>query len=217
MIRIIINKFTHPLNPIKRLWYTHWNICKLLLLGAKVDKGSSIKGKVYIHIGEKAIVSIGRGYTVNSGDNINPLCSNTYCSIKVEDNATLKIGDWSGMSGGCLWATDSITIGNHVNIGANCIIMDGDIHNPDWKLRQIECTSDTTVSYKHKPIVIEDNVWLGANTIVLKGVTIGARTIIGAGSVVTKDIPADCIAAGNPCCVIKSTGGAIHNTYLHAA
>lgn len=56
---------------------------------------------------------------------------------------------------------------------------------------------------KSKPIVIEDDVWLGTNSIVLKGVTIGARTIIGAGSVVTKDIPADCIAAGNPCKVIR--------------
>ena len=51
-------------------------------------------------------------------------------------------------------------------------------------------------------IVIEDDVWVGAHSIILKGVTIGARSIIGAGSVVTKSIPADCVAAGNPCRVI---------------
>lgn len=55
----------------------------------------------------------------------------------------------------------------------------------------------------NKPIVIEDDVLIGARSIVLKGVTIGARSVIGAGSVVVKDIPADCIAAGNPCKVIK--------------
>ena len=57
---------------------------------------------------------------------------------------------------------------------------------------------------KSKPIVIEDDVLIGTRCIILKGVTIGARTIIGSGSVVTKSIPADCIAAGNPCQVIKS-------------
>jgi len=51
--------------------------------------------------------------------------------------------------------------------------------------------------------VIEDDVWIGANCQILKGVTIGARTVIGAGSVVTKSIPTDCIAAGNPCKVIR--------------
>lgn len=54
------------------------------------------------------------------------------------------------------------------------------------------------------PIVIEDDVWVGAHSFILKGVTIGARSIIGAGSVVTKNIPADCVAAGNPCRVIKN-------------
>jgi acetyltransferase-like isoleucine patch superfamily enzyme len=53
------------------------------------------------------------------------------------------------------------------------------------------------------PVTIEDDVWIGAQCIILKGVTIGARSIIGAGSVVTKDIPADCVAAGNPCRIIK--------------
>lgn len=54
-----------------------------------------------------------------------------------------------------------------------------------------------------KGIVIDDDVLIGAYSIVLKGVHIGARSVIGAGSIVTKDIPSDCIAAGNPCKVIK--------------
>ena len=57
---------------------------------------------------------------------------------------------------------------------------------------------------KSAPVVIEDDVWVGAHCIILKGVTIGARSIIGAGSVVTKSIPADRVAAGNPCRVIKN-------------
>ena len=193
-------------------FYRRWNILKFRMLGVSLGKGSSIVNRVYLYVGNSAHVSIGDGFAVNSGDNINALCSNIRCSIKVGDNATLTIGNMSGMSGGCIWATDSITIGNYVNIGANCTIMDGDIHNTDWKLRHIDRRSESPIPYKHRPIAIEDDVWIGANSIILKGVTIGARSIIGAGSVVTKDIPADCIAAGNPCRVINKTGGgSIHN------
>ncbi len=191
----------------KRRWYRCWNIIKMRLLGVKLGKEASMMNKVYVHVDDGAEVTIGSHFAVNNGDNTNPLCGNTRCSIYVAKGAKLKIGDWSGISGGCLWATDSITIGSHVNIGANCTIMDGDIHNTDWKLRHIDRRSESPIPYKHRPITIEDDVWIGANSIILKGVTIGARSIIGAGSVVTKDIPADCIAAGNPCRVIKKTGG----------
>jgi acetyltransferase-like isoleucine patch superfamily enzyme len=57
--------------------------------------------------------------------------------------------------------------------------------------------------YENKPIVIEDNVWIGCNVIILKGVTIGAGSIVAAGSIVTKNVPADSIVAGNPAKVIK--------------
>lgn len=60
------------------------------------------------------------------------------------------------------------------------------------------------VTAKSKPIVIEDDVMIGTRCIILKGVTIGARSVIGSGSVVTKSIPADSIAAGNPCRVIRA-------------
>lgn len=56
---------------------------------------------------------------------------------------------------------------------------------------------------RNAPIQIDDDVLIGTRSIILKGVHIGARAIIGSGSVVTKDIPADCIAAGNPCKIIK--------------
>ena len=76
--------------------------------------------------------------------------------------------------------------------------MDNDVHQIDYAERR----TDNGIVHS-SPVVIEDDAWLGANVIVLIGVTIGARSIIGAGSVVTKSIPADCIAAGNPCKIIK--------------
>ena len=78
------------------------------------------------------------------------------------------------------------------------LITDTDAHPLDYLARRT--SNDGT---KAAPIVIEDDVWVGAHSIILKGVTIGARSIIGAGSVVTKSIPTDCVAAGNPCRVIK--------------
>ena len=79
------------------------------------------------------------------------------------------------------------------------MVTDTDAHPMDYMARR---TSNEGT--KSAQIVIEDDVWVGAYSIILKGVTIGARSIIGAGSVVTKSIPADCVAAGNPCKVIKS-------------
>lgn len=64
-------------------------------------------------------------------------------------------------------------------------------------------SNDPQTYVQSASVTIEDDVWIGANCIILKDVTIGARSVIGAGSVVTKSIPADCIAAGNPCRVIR--------------
>lgn len=105
--------------------------------------------------------------------------------------AKLIIGDRCSFSGVSIWCHESITLGNSVRVGANCTIMDSDQHTDDPR------------AGKNKPVVIEDNVWLGGNVMVLKGVTIGRNSLIGAGSVVTKSIPANVIAAGNPCKVIR--------------
>lgn len=88
-----------------------------------------------------------------------------------------------------------ITIGNHVKIGPNV-----QLYTPQHPIDAEERRKPLVTNY---PITINDDVWIGGNSTVLPGVTIGARTIIGAGSVVTKDIPSDCLAAGNPCKVIK--------------
>lgn len=112
------------------------------------------------------------------------------------------------MSSTRIWIHDSLTIGNNVNIGACVLIIDTDSHQMDYRMRRRDASEHFTkeelqASIKSAPITIEDDVWIGAHCIILKGVTIGARSIIGAGSVVTKSIPADCIAAGNPCRAIR--------------
>ena len=85
--------------------------------------------------------------------------------------------------------------------GGGSILIDTDAHSLDYQTRR---NTDVDSRYaRSAPIVIEDDVLIGTGCIVLKGVIIGARSVIGAGSVVTKSVPADCIAAGNPCKVIR--------------
>ena len=121
--------------------------------------------------------------------------------ICTNENAKLKIGDYVGISSSVIWAHESIVIGDHVNIGANTIIMDSDAHSLNYLDRR-DLASDL-LAKKNKPIVIDDDVLVGANCIILKGVHIGKQSVIGAGSVVTGNIPSNCIAAGNPAKVIK--------------
>ncbi|MDD3320478.1 MAG: DapH/DapD/GlmU-related protein [Paludibacter sp.] len=103
-----------------------------------------------------------------------------------------------GISGSTISSSTSITIGNNVLIGSGCVICDNDAHPIE-----VENRADHTKT-KAKPIIINDDVFIGARSIILKGVIIGEGSVIGAGSVVTKSIPPHSIAAGNPAVVIKS-------------
>lgn len=148
-----------------------------------------------------------------SGESFNPLCRNIKgCMYTVYPHSIITIGNDTGMSSACLWANTSITIGNYVKIGGDCIIMDTDAHSLDYMVRRLRGKNADGfgmdgLSAATAPIVIEDDVLIGTRCIILKGVTIGARSIIGSGSVVVKSIPADCIAAGNPCKIIRYING----------
>ncbi len=111
--------------------------------------------------------------------------------------AVIEIGKGGGFSGTAIGCADRITLGERVMCGGNVSICDTDWHSLDWRERAAD------VPPVIEPVVIEDDVWLGMNVTVLKGVHIGARTVVGAGSLVTKDLPADVIAAGQPAKVIR--------------
>lgn len=118
------------------------------------------------------------------------------CSIStLKKNASIVIGNNSGGTGITILACHSIKIGQNVLIGAYSTIVDTDFHHTDPSKRR----DDEAVA---KPVIIEDNVFIGFNCFILKGVTIGENSIIGANSVVITDIPPNSIAMGNPCKVI---------------
>ena len=120
------------------------------------------------------------------------------CSIWVKEGASLVIGDCSGLSGSLIFASKSITIGKNVKIGGGTKIFDTDFHPLNYEVRR--ASNEGTLS---APIIIDDDVFIGTSCLILKGVHIGTRSIVAAGSVVTKSIPADEIWGGNPAKYIR--------------
>lgn len=147
-------------------------------------------------------ITIGDGFAMNNGIKGNPIGCNERCTLFVSPNAEIRIGDNVGISQTALVALDSsITIGNNVKIGGGTQLLTSDFHPLDPAKRRL---AEESAYRQSAPIVVEDDVFIGTRCIILKGVTIGARSIIGAGSVVTKSIPADEIWGGNPAHFIKS-------------
>ncbi len=110
---------------------------------------------------------------------------------------------------------NTITIGNNVLIASN-VQMYTSTHPVEVSERIIPDWTPGSGTYFCNtyalPIEIGNNCWIGGGVIILPGITIGDGTVIGAGSVVTKDIPSDCVAAGNPCKVIRTiNGGCMQN------
>lgn len=140
---------------------------------------------------------------MNNGNANNTIGFSSRCTLLATDGAHLHIHDNVGMSQTALCAIGAdIIIGKNTLLGGGVKIYSSDFHSLDYMDRRDPGNADKN-NRKCTPVNIGDDCFIGAGTIILKGVTIGARTIIGAGSVVIKSIPADCVAAGNPCKVLK--------------
>ena len=164
---------------------------KFRLWGITFGKKLHVIGRIIVFRNPESIIRIGNHCVFNSSSKLNFRGINHPCILQTgTKDAKIIIGNHVEMSGCSIVCNDSVMIGNNVLFGANCQIGDRDGHQDRY-------------ASKPAPIIIEDGVWLGMNVTVLKGVTIGKNTIIGANSLVTKDIPANCIAVGSPCKVIK--------------
>lgn len=140
----------------------------------------------------KAQIIIGKRLTLCSDPKKNSIGVFQKVIIKaLNPNSVITIGNNVGISGAVISGI-TINIGNNVLIGSGVLISDTDAHpiHPDHR-------NDSSM-IKSAPIIIEDDVFIGARSIILKGVRIGRGAVIGAGSVVTKDVKAMTIVAGNP-------------------
>jgi len=145
-------------------------------------------------------IKIGTNVTIFNKITENPAgISHRSVLVAGKPGAELIIGDNVGISGAVLYCTKKIVIEDFVYLGAGVMVYDTDFHPIDFSDRRMKDKS----KIKSASVRICEDAWIGAQTIILKGVTIGPRAVVGAGSVVTRDIPADCIAAGVPAKFIK--------------
>ena len=178
-----------------------WNRMKFFLQGTSVGKGSRLEGKIYVRNDSGEGISLGKNVHVTGGYCRNRISRNVASSLCTQGKGRIIIGEGTGISSSCIWARELITVGRNVNIGADCIIMDHDAHSLDPSARRSFATDEPGIL--SSPVTLGNDVLLGARTIVLKGVTIGDGSIVGAGSVVTGDIPSGEIWAGNPARFIR--------------
>lgn len=204
----LLRKFLYIRPFLRKKWYLSWNPVYFRIMGVEFGPGLRVHNKVYLE--SKGRITIGKEFHFTSGDSINPICRNIRGGLyAMTESARIEIGDRVGISSACLWSKERITIGNDVNIGGDCLIMDNDAHPIDYLQRRKSYSEEVGQEAYSKtigtaPIRIDDDVWIGARCLILKGVHIGARSVIAAGSVVTRDIPSDVVAGGNPCRVIKT-------------
>lgn len=144
-------------------------------------------------------IVLGEGVVINSSASSNPIGGDCRTIFSIVPGAVLTIGDRVGISNSAIVCHNSITLGNDVVIGGNVKIYDTDFHRLSEGHREL----DDRQAARKGTVVIRDRAFIGAHSIILKGVTIGEGAVIGAGSVVTKDIPAGEVWAGNPAVKIR--------------
>lgn len=157
-------------------------------------------GIPYIFIGKNGSLRIGRNFAMHNSIKGNPIGCYEKCTFYVAPGCKIEIGDNVGISQTALISYASISIGNNVKIGGGTCLWTTDFHSLDPTVRK---GPDDLKNRRSLPIEICDNAFIGAKSIILKGVRIGENSIVGAGSVVTKSIPANEIWGGNPAKFIR--------------
>lgn len=178
--------------------YEIWNIIILKCKSIKYGSNLKINGRLMVHGNGK--INIGNNVTINSLARFNPTSGFDKTHLSAMNNAAIYIGNNCGISHANITAFKQINIDDDVMIGSGVKIWDTDFHSITYEYR-MEIPDTHIVS---KPIHIKKGAFIGACSIILKGVTVGEKSIVGAGSVVTKDIPDGEIWAGNPAQFIRT-------------
>ncbi|MDO6764799.1 DapH/DapD/GlmU-related protein [Agarivorans sp. 1_MG-2023] len=170
------------------------------LLNLLIFKAKNIQYVTFPKINGRPVVIndgsilFGRDVKINSGVKTNPIGGDSICIFKTFSGGRITIGDNCGLSNCSIVAMCAISIGVNTKVGGGVKMYDSDFHSLNYIFRR-DSSADKSLS---KSIHIGNDVFIGAHCIILKGVLIGDRAIVGAGSVVTKNIPSGQIWAGNP-------------------
>lgn len=199
MIDRMLDMPWRPVNALRRLAAYPYIRLMFTLNGVRWGKGWHIFGMPILQRHRKSTFQLGDGLELRSWQSSNPLAPNHPVSLATRTpDAILRVGRSCGLTGATLVAAERIEIGDRVLIGANSTVMDTDFHPLTRSARDVDILAGA-----HAPIIIEDDVFIGMNCIILKGVTIGHDSVIGAGSVVTRDVPPYSVAVGSPVHVVR--------------
>lgn len=198
----IARLFMNAFQAIQLRIYQHisYFLTSIIFKSAQI-KHRSFKsyGLPYVHVSLKGNVCIGENFTLGNSIRNNATGVTGRCKIDVRNNANLIIGNNVGITLTTITCFNQVRIDDNVKIGFGTHIMDTDFHSIDPAIRS---TTDDDV--KTSPIHIKRNAFIGAHCFIMKGVTIGENSIVGAGSVVTKSIPDNEIWGGNPAKFLKT-------------
>ncbi len=193
------SNYREMMYKLNSLFYSHLMQIILFLKGIKIGNCTIFYNKAYFYRCPESKINIGNNCIFDSAKLHNLVGVNTRCIIStMSKHAQLYIGNSVGFSGVKISCAEKIIVGDGALMGANILMTDSDWHSLDPVRR------DDKDLIRTKPIKIGNNVFVGANSIILKGTEIGDNSVIGAGSVVAGIIPSNVIAAGNPCKVIKA-------------
>jgi acetyltransferase-like isoleucine patch superfamily enzyme len=169
---------------------------KFLLFEIRFGPGLKSNGVPRLELSLKSSFIIGKNLSLNNGRYYNTIGRQQKCCFSVGNHAVLKIGNHVGISCTTIVCKKKIEIEDHVHIGGNCEIYDTDFHDLNFRRRTF--LPEDFSNIQPKPILIKKYAFIGAHTTILKGVVIGQGAVIGACSVVTKNIPPFEVWAGNP-------------------
>ena len=178
-----------------------WNWITFQRKKVSLGKGVYVRGFIFVH-GRKGGISLGDNCTIYSSENVNPTSGFNHTHLTVGEGASLSIGKNVGMSHVNITANKKVMIEDNVLIGSGVKIWDCDFHPLDYSERM----NKPDAKGSSKEVLIGEGAFIGACSIILKGVHIGKHSIVGAGSVVTKDIPENEIWGGNPAKYIRGGG-----------
>jgi len=187
---------------LRRLLYYYSflvNSLNFYLKDITIGKKYKIYGNIFIENSGKIV--IGDNFKANSGKRYNPIGGDTVLRLICTKNAELSIGNNVGTSNSTIYCATKIVIEDNVAIGGGCKIWDTDFHSLDPTIRLTAL--DKGVNIKTGTINIKKNAFIGGGTVILKGVTIGENSVIGASSLVSADVPANEIWGGNPAKFIR--------------
>ena len=181
------------------IFWTCYVKCKFYVCGISC-KNIQALGNPRINLSWGGICTIEKDFHIRSYARYSETGDNRPSKILVGKKGVLRIGQNVGITSTTIICKEQIAIGNHVRIGGGTIIFDTNFHSTDPEFRSGSRDHDDV---RTSPVSIGDYVFIGTSCIITKGVTIGEKSIVAAGSVVSKSIPANQIWGGNPAKFIK--------------